>query len=217
MFCTGGIRCEKASSYMLGEGFEEVFSPQGAASSNTWRKCRRNKTKWQGDCFVFDNRVTVRDDLTEGDYDHVPCLPYAGFRGGSSVELLHPRCQLPALLGFAARENPCRRSVNASGRSNWPRRAINRTLGLQPSPSARGFKHARAPAVCDGPDVFLVLGLCPGAGVVRRAGWRRPGCRLQPGGRWFAHRQRSALALPRGAFLGYWQAVNASHRPAVQL
>lgn len=68
MFCTGGIRCEKASSYMLGEGFEAVYHLKGGILKYL-EEVPQAESKWQGDCFVFDNRVTVRHDLTEGDYD----------------------------------------------------------------------------------------------------------------------------------------------------
>jgi UPF0176 protein len=68
MFCTGGIRCEKASSYMLGEGFEEVFHLKGGILKYL-EEVPQEETRWKGDCFVFDNRVTVRHDLSEGDYD----------------------------------------------------------------------------------------------------------------------------------------------------
>ncbi|WP_110690582.1 oxygen-dependent tRNA uridine(34) hydroxylase TrhO [Salinicola endophyticus] len=67
MFCTGGIRCEKASSFMLGEGFEEVFHLRGGIL-NYLEKVPEAQTRWRGDCFVFDNRVTVRHDLSEGEY-----------------------------------------------------------------------------------------------------------------------------------------------------
>ncbi|WPP01244.1 rhodanese-related sulfurtransferase [Pseudomonas sp. HR96] len=68
MFCTGGIRCEKASSYMLGEGFDEVYHLKGGILKYL-EEVPEPQSRWQGDCFVFDNRVTVRHDLTEGDYD----------------------------------------------------------------------------------------------------------------------------------------------------
>jgi UPF0176 protein len=68
MFCTGGIRCEKASSYMLGEGFDEVYHLKGGILKYL-EKVPEPESKWQGDCFVFDNRVTVRHDLSAGDYD----------------------------------------------------------------------------------------------------------------------------------------------------
>src|SRR5450830_277947 len=68
MFCTGGIRCEKASSYMLSEGYDEVYHLKGGILKYL-EEVPQAETKWQGDCFVFDNRVTVRHDLSEGDYD----------------------------------------------------------------------------------------------------------------------------------------------------
>ncbi|GAB2788344.1 rhodanese-related sulfurtransferase [Halomonas shantousis] len=68
MFCTGGIRCEKASSYMLNEGFEEVFHLKGGILKYL-EEVPETQTKWRGDCFVFDNRVTVRHDLAEGEYE----------------------------------------------------------------------------------------------------------------------------------------------------
>ncbi len=68
MFCTGGIRCEKASSFMLREGFDEVFHLKGGILKYL-EKVPEAETKWQGDCFVFDNRVSVRHGLEVGDYD----------------------------------------------------------------------------------------------------------------------------------------------------
>jgi len=68
MFCTGGIRCEKASSYMLGEGFEEVYHLKGGILKYL-EEVPEEETRWRGDCYVFDNRVTVRHDLSEGDFD----------------------------------------------------------------------------------------------------------------------------------------------------
>ena len=68
MFCTGGIRCEKASSYMLGEGFEEVYHLKGGILKYL-EEVPEQETRWRGDCYVFDNRVTVRHDLSEGDFE----------------------------------------------------------------------------------------------------------------------------------------------------
>jgi len=68
MFCTGGIRCEKASSYMLSQGFDEVYHLKGGILKYL-EEVPQEETKWQGDCFVFDNRVTVRHDLSAGEYD----------------------------------------------------------------------------------------------------------------------------------------------------
>jgi len=68
MFCTGGIRCEKASSLMLDAGFEKVYHLKGGIL-NYLEKVPEEQSLWRGDCFVFDNRVTVRHDLSEGEYD----------------------------------------------------------------------------------------------------------------------------------------------------
>ncbi|MGJ8525439.1 hypothetical protein LMG33818_001167 [Halomonadaceae bacterium LMG 33818] len=68
MFCTGGIRCEKASSYMLSEGFEEVYHLKGGIL-NYLKEIPQSESKWHGECFVFDNRVAVNHDLAQGQYD----------------------------------------------------------------------------------------------------------------------------------------------------
>ena len=67
MFCTGGIRCEKASSYMMAHGFEEVYHLQGGILKYL-EEVPAQDSKWQGDCFVFDRRVAVGQDLVEAPY-----------------------------------------------------------------------------------------------------------------------------------------------------
>lgn len=68
MFCTGGIRCEKASSFMLGEGFEEVFHLEGGILKYL-EEVPQDESTWEGECFVFDNRVSVDHQLQKGHYD----------------------------------------------------------------------------------------------------------------------------------------------------
>lgn len=68
MFCTGGIRCEKASSYMLSKGFEEVYHLKGGILKYL-ETVPKEESKWDGDCFVFDLRVSVGHGLEVGDYD----------------------------------------------------------------------------------------------------------------------------------------------------
>lgn len=68
MFCTGGIRCEKASSFMLQEGFPEVFHLKGGILKYL-EEVPAAESRWEGECFVFDNRVTVTHELAEGVYD----------------------------------------------------------------------------------------------------------------------------------------------------
>ncbi|MBM3468541.1 MAG: rhodanese-related sulfurtransferase [Alphaproteobacteria bacterium] len=68
MFCTGGIRCEKASSYMLEQGFEEVYHLNGGILKYL-ENIKEENSLWEGECFVFDNRVTVKHGLEEGDFE----------------------------------------------------------------------------------------------------------------------------------------------------
>ncbi len=67
MFCTGGIRCEKASAYMLDQGFEEVFQLDGGILRYL-ETVPPNENRWRGECFVFDQRVSVDRELGEGTY-----------------------------------------------------------------------------------------------------------------------------------------------------
>jgi UPF0176 protein len=70
MFCTGGIRCEKASSFMLSQGFQEVFHLKGGILKYL-EEIPPDESLWQGECFVFDQRVTVQHGLEEG--THAMC------------------------------------------------------------------------------------------------------------------------------------------------
>ncbi|GGE40943.1 UPF0176 protein [Agaricicola taiwanensis] len=64
MFCTGGIRCEKATSYLLSQGFEEVFHLQGGILKYL-ETVPEKESLWRGHCFVFDERVALGHGLTE--------------------------------------------------------------------------------------------------------------------------------------------------------
>ena len=66
MFCTGGIRCEKASSYLLSQGFEEVFHLKGGILKYL-EVVPEEESRFAGECFVFDERVSVGHGLVEGD------------------------------------------------------------------------------------------------------------------------------------------------------
>lgn len=76
MFCTGGIRCEKSTAYLKEQGFEEVYHLQGGILKYL-EEVPQQESLWQGDCFVFDDRVTVNHQLEKGDYDqcHACRLP----------------------------------------------------------------------------------------------------------------------------------------------
>ncbi|MEQ8289963.1 MAG: rhodanese-related sulfurtransferase [Gammaproteobacteria bacterium] len=68
MFCTGGIRCEKASAYMLEQGFDQVYQLNGGILRYL-EQVSKEDSLWEGECFVFDGRVAVDHNLEEGDYE----------------------------------------------------------------------------------------------------------------------------------------------------
>ena len=68
MFCTGGIRCEKSTAYLKEQGFENVFHLEGGILKYL-EEVDKEESMWEGECFVFDNRVAVDHDLKKGQYD----------------------------------------------------------------------------------------------------------------------------------------------------
>ena len=70
MFCTGGIRCEKSTNYLMGQGVEEVYHLKGGILKYL-EEVPQEQSKWDGDCFVFDARVSVGHGLEEG--PHILC------------------------------------------------------------------------------------------------------------------------------------------------
>ena len=68
MFCTGGIRCEKATAFLLEQGFEEVYHLQGGILKYL-EEVPAQESLWEGECFVFDGRVSVKQGLEPGSYD----------------------------------------------------------------------------------------------------------------------------------------------------
>ena len=70
MFCTGGIRCEKSTNFLMGQGVEDVYHLKGGILKYLEEVPAEDST-WQGECFVFDRRVSVGHGLTEG--PHILC------------------------------------------------------------------------------------------------------------------------------------------------
>jgi len=68
MFCTGGIRCEKSTAFLKQQGFNEVYHLKGGILKYL-EEVPETESKWRGECFVFDNRVTVNHQLEKGQYD----------------------------------------------------------------------------------------------------------------------------------------------------
>lgn len=85
MFCTGGIRCEKATAYLKQRGFKDVFHLHGGIL-NYLEKVPQSDTRWDGECFVFDERVSVDHSLTPGDY----LMCYACRRPITEEDTKHP-------------------------------------------------------------------------------------------------------------------------------
>ena len=67
MFCTGGIRCEKAGIYLNKKGFKNVYQLKGGII-NYLKKIKKNKSLWKGECYVFDNRVSIKHGLLPGSF-----------------------------------------------------------------------------------------------------------------------------------------------------
>ncbi len=71
MFCTGGIRCEKGTAYLKEQGFQEVYQLEGGIL-NYLREIPQNESLWDGECYVFDRRVSVGHGLVPGDLEVCP-------------------------------------------------------------------------------------------------------------------------------------------------
>ena len=67
MFCTGGIRCEKTSVYLKKKGFKNIYQLNGGIL-NYLKKIKKSESLWKGECFVFDNRISLKHELKIGTY-----------------------------------------------------------------------------------------------------------------------------------------------------
>ncbi|MGE0483340.1 MAG: rhodanese-related sulfurtransferase [Gammaproteobacteria bacterium] len=97
IFCTGGIRCEKASAYLLQQGFEQVYQLEGGILRYL-AETAPEASAWQGDCFVFDERTAVDHQLAPAAYEQCPACrgPVAaaergqpGYEAGVSCPACH--------------------------------------------------------------------------------------------------------------------------------
>lgn len=112
MFCTGGIRCEKSTAYLKQQGFEKVFHLKGGIL-NYLEQVPEEESMWKGECFVFDNRVTVNHRLEKGDYDqcHACRLPiteedkqHANYQKGVSCHRCYGKHSEEQMKRYEARE-----------------------------------------------------------------------------------------------------------------
>lgn len=117
MYCTGGIRCEKASNYLIEEGFEDVCQLHGGILQYL-EDVPSEENQWQGECFVFDNRVSVDRNINKGQYDQC----YA--------------CRLP--ITDSDKDSPfyqagiscphCHKKTTATQKSRYRQRQLQQTL-----------------------------------------------------------------------------------------
>ena len=112
MFCTGGIRCEKSTAYLKQQGFDEVYHLKGGILKYL-EDVPAAESLWQGECFVFDNRVAVNHQLQKGAYDqcHACRLPITEadkasplFEKGVSCPHCHGRHRVEELEHFRERQ-----------------------------------------------------------------------------------------------------------------
>ncbi|MCS5591966.1 MAG: rhodanese-related sulfurtransferase [Gammaproteobacteria bacterium] len=75
MFCTGGIRCEKSTAYLKSQGFEKVYHLHGGILKYL-EEVEEENSLWDGECFVFDDRVAVKHNLEQGQYDQCHACRY---------------------------------------------------------------------------------------------------------------------------------------------
>ncbi len=116
MFCTGGIRCEKATSYLLERGFKRVYQLEGGVLSYLER-VPREQSLWEGECFVFDDRTSVGHDLFKGTWStcrncRAPISPEdrqsEGFREGISCPRCHTRLTPERISSLEERQKQMR-------------------------------------------------------------------------------------------------------------
>ncbi len=120
MFCTGGIRCEKASSYLLAQGFAQVYQLDGGILKYI-ETVDAAANRWQGECFVFDQRVSVNAELAPG--EHVQC--HACRRALAPVDLEHARYVEGVSCGY------CAASATAAQRAGFVERQRQIELAAQ--------------------------------------------------------------------------------------
>ncbi len=111
MFCTGGIRCEKASSYLIQEGFTHIHHLKGGILRYL-EEVPNNQSRWQGECYVFDQRVSLNHDLGPGRYKlcHACGFPLA-------PEDLKKECYIPGVQC-----HQCKDLFNESDRKRFAER-----------------------------------------------------------------------------------------------
>jgi UPF0176 protein len=95
MFCTGGIRCEKSTAYLREQGFDEVYHLKGGILKYL-EEIPQEESLWQGECFVFDNRVSVDHALQRGSYDQCHACRRPVSKADRASDMYRPGISCPA-------------------------------------------------------------------------------------------------------------------------
>jgi len=153
MFCTGGIRCEKASSFMKQQGFEEVYHLKGGILKYL-EEVEQTESLWDGECFVFDDRVAVNHDLEKGAYDQCHACRYPiteedkqhpHYVPGVSCHRCHDKLSYEQKARFAEREKQIQlaktRNEEHIGSEVKQQAKQNRELKQQVKEANRSKKH----------------------------------------------------------------------------
>lgn len=98
MYCTGGIRCEKSTAYLRQQGFDEVYHLRGGILEYL-AQVPESESLWHGECFVFDNRVSVGQALEKGSYDQCHACRRPVSEADKMSELYQPGVSCPACYG----------------------------------------------------------------------------------------------------------------------
>ena len=131
MFCTGGIRCEKASAYMAQHGVEEVYQLDGGILQYL-EDVPERESRWQGECFVFDQRVSVNHDLEQGHFRQC----YACRHPLSAEDLQAPEFEHGVSCPF------CHSTVTEQRRQQFRERQRQVRLAAARGESHIGVKHS---------------------------------------------------------------------------
>src|SRR6478672_5242612 len=110
MFCTGGIRCEKASSFMVAEGFQEVYHLHGGILKYL-EEVPAEESLWQGECFVFDQRIAVREGLKTGTYEMCASCGYPISADDKSSPLYQEGISCPYCFADLTEEKRARQAM----------------------------------------------------------------------------------------------------------
>lgn len=107
MFCTGGIRCEKSTAYLRQQGFDEVYHLKGGILKYL-EQVPEAESLWHGECFVFDNRVSVNHALEKGSYDqcHACRLPITD--ADKASDLYQPGVSCPSCFDSTSEDEKSR-------------------------------------------------------------------------------------------------------------